>query len=370
MAFMNSYNIKTKLKQVPQLSEAEIKDLEKVVDKYPFKANDYYLSLINWSDPNDPIKRLIIPDKVEIEDTWKGLDPSGEKDFTVMPGVEHKYDSVCLLLVSNVCAGICRYCFRKRLFKAQRKDYLLNFQKAFEYIKSHPEINNVLITGGDPFILKTDKIIELLKNLRDIEHVKIIRFGTRMPQFFPMRISNDPALLSALKEYSLPDKRIYIITHYVHKNEITKESVNCINSLIKSNLILANQTPFIRGINDSPKVLSELLNTLSFIGVPPYYIFQCRPAAGNKSFSVPIEEAYLKIEKAKKYSSGLAKRAKYVMSHLTGKIEILGLTEENIIFKYHRAADNRNSGKILIFKRNPKALWLDDYTDLIEESFL
>ena len=364
------YELKTKLKNVTQLSDNEIKKLSAVEDKYPFKANEYYLSLINWEDPNDPIKKLIIPDLSELEDTWKGFDPSNEKHYTVMPGVEHKYDSVCLLLVSNVCAGICRYCFRKRLFKVNRKDYITNYDKAIDYIKEHKEINNVLITGGDPFILKTDKIIYLIKRLREIEHVKIIRFGTRFPQFYPMRITEDKTLLNVLKEYSYADKRIYVITHYVHKNEITEESIKCIDALIQSNVILANQTPLIKGINSSPRVLSELFNKLSYIGVPPYYIFQCRPATGNKSFSVPIEEGYIIVEKAKKYCSGLAKRAKYVMSHATGKIEILGLTEKNVIFKYHRAANNKYSGKIYIFKRNPSAYWFDDYVESVEESSL
>ena len=362
-----NYQLKTKVKHITQLSQQEIAELEKVEEKYPFKANEYYLSLINWEDKNDPIRRLIIPDLSELEDTWKGFDPSDEKHYTVMQGVEHKYDSVCLLLVSNVCAGICRYCFRKRLFKVNRKDYIINYDGAIDYIREHKEINNVLITGGDPFILKTDKIVYLIKKLREIDHVNIIRFGTRFPQFFPMRIYEDKELLSVLKDYSFPEKRIYVITHYVHKNEITKESLKCIDALLNSNVILANQTPLIRGINDKPEVLSDLLNTLSYIGVPPYYIFQCRPATGNKNFSVPIEEGYLIVEKAKKYCSGLAKRAKYVMSHSSGKIEIIGLTNENIIFKYHRAANNKNSGKIYIFKRNPNAYWFDDYEELVDE---
>ncbi len=365
-----NYKMKTKLKQIREIPVADLDKLSKVEEIYPFKANEYYLSLINWNDPVDPIKRLIIPNINEIEDNWKGFDPSDEKKYTVIPGLEHKYTSVCLLLLSNVCAGICRYCFRKRLFKVNKKDILKDYEKAIEYIKKHKEINNVLITGGDPFIVKTEKLIYLLKRIREIEHVKIVRFGTRMPQFFPMRIYKDPKLLSALKDYSKTDKRIYVVTHYVHEKEITEESLRCIDSLINANVILANQTPLIKGISDSPHSLSNLFNRLSYIGVAPYYIFQCRPAAGNKSFSVPIETGFKIVEKAKKYCSGLAKRAKYVMSHSTGKVEILALTEKNIIFKYHRAADVKNSGKIMIFKRNKNAYWLDDYKDLIEECYI
>ena len=364
------YRIKTKLRQIKELPLETVNKLQKVEELYPFKANEYYLSLINWEDPDDPIKKLIIPNLSEIEDTWKGFDPSDEKKYTVLPGLEHKYTSVALLLLSNVCAGICRYCFRKRLFKVNKKDILKDYDRAIEYIKQHKEINNVLITGGDPFIVKTEKLIALLEKIREIEHVKIVRFGTRMPQFFPMRIYEDKLLLNSMKSFSLSDKRIYVVTHYVHENEITEESLKCIDSLINSNVILANQTPLIKGISDSPEALSSLFNKLSYIGVPPYYIFQCRPAAGNKSFGVPIEKGYEIVEKAKKYCSGVAKRAKYVMSHASGKVEILALTEKNIIFKYHRAANIKDSSKIMIFKRNKDAFWLDDYKNPLEEIYL
>ncbi len=355
------YKIVNKLSKIKAIQDVDRNLLEKVTNIYPFKANEYYLSLINWENKNDPIKRLIIPDYEEISVSWGDLDPSNEKQYTVMKGLEHKYPSVCLILLSNVCAGICRYCFRKRLFNKNKKDYLTDYDKAIEYIKEHKEINNVLITGGDPFILKTDKIKYLLENLRTIDHVEIIRFGTRMPQFYPMRISEDKELLNLLKSFSHENKRIYVITHYVHTQEITNESLKCIDSLIKSNVILANQTPLIRGINDNEKVLAELFNKLSYIGVPPYYVFQCRPASGNKIYTVPVEEGYVIFEKAKNLCSGLAKRARFVMSHSTGKVEVVALTKENIIFKYHRAANPDNSGKIMIFKRNSEATWFDDY---------
>ena len=364
-----NYKIITNLSKIKEIPENKKKQLEKVTKIYPFKANEYYLSLINWENENDPIKKLIIPDYDEISTKWGNLDPSNEKKYTVMKGLEHKYPSVCLILVSNVCAGICRYCFRKRLFKNNKKDYLTDYDEAFKYIKKHKEINNVLITGGDPFILKTERIKYILEGLRKIEHVKIIRFGTRMPQFFPMKISEDRDLLNLIKTHSSADKRIYIITHYVHNQEITKESVNCIDALLNSGAIVANQTPLIRGINDNPQILADLFNKLSYIGVPPYYVFQCRPASGNKIYNIPIEKGYLIFEKAKNLCSGLAKRARYVMSHSTGKIEIVAMSSNNIFFKYHRAANPNDSGKLMIFRRNPEAVWFDDYTEKPLENF-
>jgi L-lysine 2,3-aminomutase len=127
---------------------------------------------------------------------------------------------------------------------------------------------------------------------------------------------------------------------------------------------MTNQLPLLRGINDNPDVLSKLLKELSFCGVIPYYIFQCRPARGNKTFTVPIEEGYNIIERAKSKVSGLAKRARYVMSHSSGKIEIVGKTAYNVYMKYHRAANDANSGKFMILKSNPEACWFDDYEEI------
>ena len=353
----------SKISSLSQLSDEEKKTLEKVTNVYPFRANEYYLSLIDWNDPNDPIRKLIIPDINEIEEKWGDLDPSGEADYTVMEGVEHKYDSVVLFLLSNICYGVCRYCFRKRLFNYNKKDYLKerDYDKAIQYVKEHPEINNVLLTGGDPLVIHTDKLEYIISKLFEIPHVKIVRIGTRMPQFYPFRISEDEKLLELIKRFSKYNRRIYVVNHFVHPKEITPEAVECIQKLIEAGAILCNQTPLIRGISDNIEDLRELFNTLSYIGCPPYYVFQCRPAKGNKIFAVPIEKGYEIFEKAKDKCAGLAKRARYAMSHRTGKLEILALTKDNIIFKYHRAAKNENVGKVVVAKRNPEAYWFDDY---------
>jgi len=131
-------------------------------------------------------------------------------------------------------------------------------------------------------------------------------------------------------------------------------------------VVTINQTPMIRGINDDPGVLSELMNELSYLGVPPYYVFQCRPTEGNESYSVSVENAYRIFAKSLERMSGLAKRARLAMSHSTGKIEILGFTDEHVLFKYHRAADPRLTGKLMIFRRNPEAHWFDDYIEARE----
>ena len=361
-------NIKyfTKVEQLKQLSEQEKAELKKVTDKFAFCANEYYLSLIDWNDPNDPIRRIVIPNIEELEE-WGKLDPSDEKAYTVFPGLEHKYHSVVVFLVTYKCDSLCRYCFRKRLFIESERQYLQDWNAAYQYVREHSEATNVLLTGGDALMLPTSELEEILATLRGIKHVRIIRLGTRIPSYNPYRVTDDPALLKAIEKYSTRRKRIYVMTHFVHPRELTDVAVEAVALLQKAQAKLANQTPLIRGVNDDPKVLAELLAGLSFIGAIPYYIFQCRPALGNKAYTVPIEEGYEIVAQAKSLVSGLAKRARYTMSHSSGKIEIVGKTKDKVYFRYHRAFRDEDSGRFMVFKSNPKAYWFDDYDELVED---
>jgi KamA family protein len=231
------------------------------------------------------------------------------------------------------------------------------------YIREHPEITNVLLTGGDPLIMSTSKLGPIIEQLRTIPHVRIIRIGTKMPAFNPHRIVNDPDLLKMIEKYSTPEGRIYIMAHFNHARELTKVAQKSLDLLQRHGAITVNQTPLIAGVNDSSAALLELFNKLSFMGVPPYYVFQCRPTEGNRSYSAPLEEGYQMFRWAQSHCSGLAKRARFCMSHVTGKIEVAALTEDQIVFKYHQAADARNSGRVMIFDRNPEAHWFDDYPE-------
>ncbi len=355
-----------KIEKYVKLRKQEIVQLKEVTETFPFRSNDYYLSLINWDDPDDPIRKIIIPNSHELE-KWGRLDPSDEENYTIIPGLEHKYHSTALLLISNICHGICRYCFRKRVFIDTQRTYLHDPAAAMQYITEHKEITNVLLSGGDPFALETSKLENIIRQLREIEHVQIIRIGTKMPAFNPHRIIEDPALLEMISKYSTEQKKIYIMTHFDHPRELTDVAVKSVNLLQKAGALLANQTPLIKGVNSKPEIMAELLGKLSFIGAVPYYIFQCRPAIGNKTYTVPIEKGYEIVEQAKSMVSGLAKRARYTMSHTTGKIEILGKTKKFVYFKYHRAADDQDSGRFLVFKSNPNAYWFDDYDEVVRD---
>jgi KamA family protein len=356
----------TKIKKITQIPDNEIESLNKVTEKYAFRSNSYYQSLIDWNNPNDPIKKLIIPSTDELE-AWGKLDASDEHKYTKVPGLEHKYEYTAVILMNNVCGAYCRFCFRKRLFMNENEEISRDYKSALEYIKEHVEINNVLLTGGDPLLMSTRKLGEVLKNLREMDHIKIIRIGSKLPAFNPFRILDDPDLIEILSEYSYAEKKIYLMAHFNHPNELTKYSIEAMDCIQKAGVVTCNQSPLLRGINDDPEVLAKLFNQLSYIGVPPYYMFQCRPTAGNIMFSVPIEEGLEIFEQARMKCSGLAKRARFVMSHSTGKIEIIGKTDEYIFFRYHRAADPEEKARFLVYRNNPEAYWFDDYVELIDD---
>lgn len=347
------------INKVRQLSPADKKKLARVEKKYGFRTNNYYLSLINWNDPDDPIRKIVIPDLGELNDFGE-LDASKEETNYVAPGCQHKYPHTVLLLCNEVCDGYCRFCFRKRIFMGESKEVSLDLAEGLKYIRKNKQITNVLLTGGDPLILSTQKLESIIRPLREIEHVRIIRIGTKIPAYNPYRIIDDPELPAMLSRYSRRDQRIYIMTHFNVPQELSDDAVLGIYILLKTGVVLCNQTPILRGINNNPRVLSELMRKLSFVGVAPYYFFQCRPTTGNMPFATSITESYQVMEEAKRDVSGLAKRARLVMSHESGKIEILAINRNQVYLKYHRARDYKDEGRVMIFHRDDEAYWLED----------
>lgn len=339
--------------------------MKSVTEKFAFRSNNYYQSLVNWENENDPIRRLVIPTEQEL-DKWGNLDVSNEEFYTVFPGLEHKYEDTVLFIINNVCAGYCRFCFRKRLFMDDNNEVCRDLSRGLEYVKKHEEITNILLSGGDPLILSTPKLKKIVQNFWEIDHIRIVRIGTKMPAFNPYRIINDPSLIQMFNTFRTNNKKIYIIVHFNHPRELTDEAIKAINLIQNTEVVTLNQTPILRGINDNSDILSNLFDRLSFIGISAYYVFQCRPTQGNKPFSIPVEKSYEIFENACLKGSGLSKRAKLVMSHSTGKIEIIGLTKSHVYLKYLRAVDPVYHGEVMIYKRNPNAYWLDDYNEVID----
>lgn len=348
------------LKKVLPIEEKETLELEKIISDFPMSIPRYYLSLIHTDDPHDPIKKMSVPSTAEssTEGIW---DTSGEKQNTVLEGLQHKYPQTALLLSTNRCAMYCRHCFRKRLVGQSDDEIAKMINPILTYIKEHTEINNVLISGGDA-LLNSNQILDYyLKELTEIEHINFIRIGTRIPVVYPHRIIKDKELLTLLKKYS-SKKAIYITTQFNHVNEITALSTQCIKTLLDNGIIVSNQTVLLKGINDTADALANLFNGLTKINILPYYVFQCRPVTHVKtSFQVPLLKGCEIIKEARTKCNGYAKRFKFAMSHEKGKLEIIGKTNDtDVVFKFHQAKNPSDNEKIVIKSLQENQCWLED----------
>jgi len=342
------------------IGEDQVTQLQAIIDRYPMSITEYYLSLIKENNLNDPIYKMSIASLAEESEEGK-FDTSGESQNTVADGIQHKYDNTVLLLSTNVCAMYCRHCFRKRLV-GQSEDEILTFtDKAVDYIEAHPEVDNVLITGGDAF-MNTNKVIErYLSRLTKIPHIKFIRFGSRTPVVFPQRIYSDNEFIEIMKKYSKL-KTVYLVTQFNHPRELTQEAIKATDLMRQAGIPVLNQTVLLSGVNADADTLTALFNGLVANGITPYYLFQCRPVKGVKGFfSIPLLDAIKIVDETRARLSGLAKRFRFSMSHIKGKIEIIGKTKKNrLILKQHQAKDNDDLNKLFTVKVSKNSRWLPD----------
>ena len=329
-----------------QFSEEEYRNIRDEVAQFPMSVTKYYLSLIDPEDPDDPIRKMAVPSGQPV--VFDGsLDTSGEAGNTVIRGTQHKYAQTVLVLTTTACAMYCRHCFRRRLVGMDREEAFADCNEVAAYIRKHPEVNNVLLSGGDAFLMPTEKITEWLQAMTELDQLDFIRFGTRTPVTFPQRILMDPELVEQLSTFG-KKKQIYVVTHFNHPREFTEESKAAVKALQRAGVVLKNQTVLMRGINDDPAVLADVLRGASAQGIVQHYIFQCRPVTGVKSrFQVPLREGLRIVSEANKRQNGLGKVADYTMSHVTGKIRILGEAEDGkLMFQYKQAKDPARIGKI------------------------
>ena len=348
------------LRKVLPMNDEETEQMTRIIEKYPLCINPYYLGLINREDPKDPIRKMCVPDIHEFSEG--GLkDTSGEAQNTVIQGMQHKYKQTVLILSTNQCAMYCRHCFRKRMVGASSDEIAGQLPAMADYVRSHKEINNVLISGGDAFLNSNATILKYLQYFSDIPSLDFIRFGTRIPVVLPQRVHEDHELLEMLRSFN-QKKQIIIVTQFNHPRELTPEALQAIQDLQDVGCILRNQTVLLKGVNDDPEVLGSLMNRLVSCGVIPYYIFQCRPVQGvQNQFQVPFVRGIEIVEAAKKLMNGQAKSVRFAMSHPTGKIEILGKTGENeMIFKYHQAKHETDAGRVFIRPVSADQCWLPD----------
>lgn len=273
------------LKQKIELTVEEIESFEAAKEFFSFSVTPYYLSLIDINNPNCPIRKQTIPRREELTRMPNEVeDPLAEQRFMPVKGVTHRYPDRALWYISHVCAVYCRFCTRKR--KVSKPDETPNreeWEKALDYFRTHQEIREVILSGGDPLTLSDAHLDLLLKNLSEIKHINHIRIHSRYPVTMPMRI--DESLCKVLSKY-FP---LYLVTHFNHANEITAEASASIKLLIqKANVILLNQSVLLKGVNDDAKVLEDLNYKLIRNGIKPYYLHQCDEVFGSSGFVVPI----------------------------------------------------------------------------------
>lgn len=273
----------------------------KIVDKFPMSITPYYLSLINTDDlENDPVFKQSFPVINELYISKTDMeDPLHEDEDSPVPGLTHRYPDRVLLLVSNMCSMYCRHCTRKR--RVGDQDTIPGreqIQKGIDYIKNTPQIRDVLLSGGDPFLLSDDYLDWILTELGKIEHVEVIRVGTRVPVVMPYRITDE--LVEMLKKH----QPLWINTHFNHPRELTQSSKIAIKKLADGGFPLGNQSVLLSGVNDCPRIMRALVHKLVANRIRPYYLYQCDLSEGLSHFRTPVGKGIEILESLIGHTSG------------------------------------------------------------------
>ncbi len=307
------------LKEVLPLDKKEIEEIEKTGSQYRWAVSPYYLSLIDPDNPDDPVKRQCIPTIYEYYDQSGYDDPMGEEYTSPTTAVTRRYADRLIIKVTNQCAMYCRHCQRRR--SIGEKDLATSreqLEEAIDYVRKNEEVRDVLLTGGDGFMLDNQTIAWLLEELDNIPHVEIKRFGSRTLVTMPQRI--DDELCRIFSEH-LP---LYVNTHYNHPLEVTPRAREACFKLARAGVGIGNQTVLLKGVNNDPFVIRKLNQDLLQAMVRPYYIFHAKAVKGTSHFRTKVEEGIEIMEKLRGYTSGLAVPSFVVNAPLgQGKIPML-----------------------------------------------
>ena len=326
-----------------------------------YQVTKFYQDQIRKSGSYEQLKYIVEPSLQEFGSPGS-LDTSGEHDHTVVPGFQHKYPQTGLLLVTDRCASYCRYCFRKRIVGKDSDEAAPEYEQVAAYIRQHPEMNNVLLSGGDPFVLTTEKLHRIMDHLLPCPNLTTIRFGTKMVAFHPPRFA-DPELPALFERILQARKTPLIVAHFDHFGEISAEATANIRKLRGAGVQFLNQTVLLGKVNDDPETIAETFQKCHEIGVRPYYLFQARPVKGASHFQVPFRRGVEIVRAANQRLSGIQKTYRFIMSHYTGKIEILDLGDDNRLYmRYHQNPQVEKIGKIFSRAYREEACWLDDST--------
>ncbi|MDD4732752.1 MAG: lysine 2,3-aminomutase [Desulfovibrio sp.] len=283
--------------------DLERRAFKRTVDKFPMSVTPYYLSLIDPDDyANDPVFRQAFPSPKELEiGRFDMADPLHEDRDSPAPGITHRYPDRVLFHVSNLCSMYCRHCTRKRKVGdvdsvPSRKTLL----QGIEYIRNTPQVRDVLLSGGDPLMLSDERLDWILGELRRIEHIEVVRIGTRMPVVLPYRITDD--LVQMLRQHH----PLWLNTHFNHPRELTESSRAALSRLADAGIPLGNQSVLLAGVNDCPRLIKTLNHKLVKNRVRPYYIYQCDLSEGLTHFRTPIGKGIEIMESLRGHTSGFA----------------------------------------------------------------
>ena len=276
--------------------DVDLEKMRKIHEEFPIRINPYYLSLIE--EVGDPIWKQVVPDSRELIITGVE-DPLHEEEDSEVANVTHRYPDRVLFYVNYMCPIYCRFCTRKRKVGDPGSIPDDNTEKGLQYLREHPEVRDVIISGGDPLMLTDRKIDYVVGGIRSIEHIEIIRIGSRVPVTLPQRIT--PNLCAILKKHH----PFYINTHFNHPREITPETTKACGMLADAGIPLGNQAVLLKGVNDDPDVMVELMKKLLAIRVKPYYIYQADLVVGTDHFRTSIKKGLEIIAALRGHISGL-----------------------------------------------------------------
>jgi lysine 2,3-aminomutase len=267
------------------LEVAPPSDFKAVEERYPILVNRYYLSLIE--SENDPIWKQCMPDKLELADDLSSFDPLAEEEQTAAPRLIHRFHDRVVLLATGKCAMRCRFCFRKRTWKTGSSLSDISQQEleaACEYLRANPQVKEVLISGGDPLMITSDKLDFLLRTLSEVPSIEVMRIGSRLPVTMPERITQE--YVDILGAHT----NLWLMTHFNHPREVTSQATECCQRFIKAGIPVLNQTVLLAGVNDNADTLETLFRKLIAIRVKPHYLFHVDPVRGVRHFATGIEK--------------------------------------------------------------------------------
>jgi len=297
----NRINTVEEFEKVIPLTEGERKAL-RATDLFRVDITPYFISLIDPNDPDDPIRKQVVPtDEEMVPFTAMMEDSLAEDRHSPVPGLVHRYPDRVLMLVTTQCASYCRYCTRSRMVGDPSATFSrAEFEMQLEYIKNTPQVRDVLLSGGDPLVLAPKILEEILQRLREIEHVEIVRIGSRVPVFLPMRVTDE--LCDMLQKYH----PLWLNIHVNHPNEISRELADATDRLSRAGIPLGNQSVLLAGINDNVHIQRQLVQELVRIRVRPYYLYQCDLVEGAGHFRTPVAKGIEILEGLRGHTSGYA----------------------------------------------------------------